>query len=69
MEYSYLFYIVAGFISGSILFGRIIPLLFKNIDSEDETVWWFKYFRICSIVNPMERKSRMTFSFQMSWML
>ena len=32
MEYSYLFYIVAGFISGSILFGRIIPLLFKNID-------------------------------------
>ena len=32
MEYGYLFYIVVGFCSGSILFGKIIPFLFKNVD-------------------------------------
>lgn len=37
MEYGYLFYIVFGFLSGSILFGRIIPYLFKNIDVTKES--------------------------------
>ncbi len=32
MEYGYLFYLVVGFFSGSILFGRIIPFLFKSVD-------------------------------------
>lgn len=32
MEYEYLFYILVSFFSGSILFGKIIPFLFKNVD-------------------------------------
>lgn len=37
MEYEYLYYIVAGYFSGSILFGRMIPLLFKNVDVTKES--------------------------------
>lgn len=37
MEYGYLFYIVIGFLSGSILFGRIIPFLLKKVDVMQES--------------------------------
>ncbi len=37
MEYEYLFYIIVGFFSGSILFGKIIPFLFKNVDVTQES--------------------------------
>lgn len=37
MEYGYLFYIIVGFCSGSILFSRIIPFLFKNVDVTKES--------------------------------
>lgn len=32
MDYRYLIYIVSGFLSGSILFGRIIPYVLKKVD-------------------------------------
>lgn len=32
MNYGYLFYIILGFFSGSILYGKIIPLLLKKVD-------------------------------------
>lgn len=48
MEYSYLLYMIAGFISGSIHFGRILPLIFKNVDvvreSEDGNPGAFNAF-------------------------
>ncbi len=34
---SRLFYIIVGFFSGSILFGKIIPFLFKNVDVAQES--------------------------------
>ena len=37
MEYGYLFYMVVGFFSGSILFGRMIPLVFKSVDVTRES--------------------------------
>lgn len=37
MKYEYLFYMVVGFFSGSILFGKIIPFLFKNVDVTRES--------------------------------
>ena len=37
MKYGYDFYIVAGFLAGSILFGRLIPMLFYGKDVEKES--------------------------------
>lgn len=37
MKYGYDFYIVAGFLSGSILFGRLIPLILYKIDIQKES--------------------------------
>ena len=37
MKYGYDFYIVAGFLAGSILFGRLIPMLFCGKDVEKES--------------------------------
>ena len=38
IKYGYDFYIVAGFLAGSILFGRLIPMLFcwKDVEKESE---------------------------------
>ncbi len=37
MKYEYLFYVIVGFFSGSILFGKIIPFFFKNVDVIQES--------------------------------
>lgn len=36
MEYRYLLYMVAGYLSGSILFGKLIPSLLKHVDVTKE---------------------------------
>ena len=35
MEYGYYFYVILGWISGSILFGRLVPMLMKGVDVEE----------------------------------
>ena len=37
MKYGYDFYIVSGFLAGSILFGRLIPMLLYGKDVEKES--------------------------------
>ena len=37
IKYGYDFYIVAGFLAGSILFGRLIPMLLYGKDVEKES--------------------------------
>lgn len=35
MEYGYYFYVILGWISGSILFGRLVPMFLKGVDVEE----------------------------------
>lgn len=35
MEYGYYFYVIMGFLSGSILFGRLVPMLLKGVDVQE----------------------------------
>ena len=37
MEYGYFFYVIMGFLSGSILFGRLIPMIFRGVDVQTES--------------------------------
>ena len=34
MKYEYLFYTILGYLTGSMLFGRIVPLVLKGVDVE-----------------------------------
>ena len=35
MKYGYLFYTALGYLAGSILFGRLVPLAVKGVDVEE----------------------------------
>ena len=37
MKYGYFFYVIMGFLSGSILFGRLIPMIFRGVDVQTES--------------------------------
>ena len=37
MKYGYFFYVIIGFLSGSILFGRLIPMIFRGVDVQTES--------------------------------
>ena len=37
MEYGYYFYVILGWISGSILFGRLVPMIMKGVDVEKDS--------------------------------
>lgn len=37
MKYGYFFYMIIGFLSGSILFGRLIPMIFRGVDVQTES--------------------------------
>lgn len=37
MKYTYYFYVILGFFSGSILFGRLVPWLVKGVDVERDS--------------------------------
>ena len=38
MKYGYFFYVIIGFLSGSILFGRLIPMIFRGVDVRDKSL-------------------------------
>lgn len=37
MKYGYLFYTILGYLTGSMLFGRIVPLVLKGVDVEKDS--------------------------------